>query len=202
MPIKGILTISKDQSQNATYIDTAKWQKSDKVIQITTQNGGVESTDEIPSGGVKEKIANQEEQIQNNNKSSIPSNPNVNLNQEKNEISTSARPSEIPRLTRTRTSTNLNKTPETIQMTQRTKSDLSLRKPVSASSKLDNYLGANHQIGRNFPFEVRTQYPLNPVTKSKSKINSNLFSPASKRKVQQRNFVIENINASKKLGKN
>ncbi len=56
--------IPKDKSLNSTYNETDKWKNSKEVIKLTEQNGGKETTVEIPAGGVRAKIFAQEKQIQ------------------------------------------------------------------------------------------------------------------------------------------
>lgn len=64
--------IPKDESLNSTYNGTDKWNNSTTVIKLTVQNGGALITDELPGKGiVKQRIAEQEKQIQSNKLPSI-----------------------------------------------------------------------------------------------------------------------------------
>ena len=58
--------VSKNKSKNFSYNDTRRWDEAQNVIKYTEQNGGKETTVEIPAGGVREKIAEQEKKIQSN----------------------------------------------------------------------------------------------------------------------------------------
>lgn len=66
MAVESKITIPKSQSKNSNCKVTTKWEQADEVILFTTQNGGALITDEIPgAGNVKQRVAIQEELIQN-----------------------------------------------------------------------------------------------------------------------------------------
>jgi hypothetical protein len=64
MGIQEITKVPKSKSKNPFCSATNKWQETNEVIQLTTQNGGKAITDEIPAGGVQKKIAAQEKKVQ------------------------------------------------------------------------------------------------------------------------------------------
>ena len=72
MGIENCDTIPKSASKYANCNLTTKWEETDKVILLTTKNGGASTTDEIPGDGiVKQRIADQEKLIQSNKLQSI-----------------------------------------------------------------------------------------------------------------------------------
>lgn len=191
-------TVKKSESKNPNYEDTNPWEVTDKVVQLESRNGFQSTIDELPGkDSVKEKTKELEKKIQNANKTSASDgiissttpgfsetstplqpysedsgNGNVIFKPEKDEVSIPPRvcSSRIPRLTRH--NTTLNKIPEVSCILQRTKSDLSQRKQIN--SKLDNYLGPNHQTGRNFQHEVKSLYKLVPNLLVYPKVNSGI----------------------------
>lgn len=210
-------TVKKSESRNPNYKGTNLWEVTDKVVQLESRNGFQSTIDELPGkGSVKEKTKELEKKIQNTDKTSASDeiifsttpgfsetstplqpysedsdNGNVIFKPEKDEVPITPRVcSRIPGLTRH--NTTLNKIPEVSCILQRTKSDLSQRKQIN--SKLDNYLGPNHQTGRNFQHEVKSLYKLTPNLDSvNSKVNSSHFSSTPFRR--KRNFIEENKKA-------
>lgn len=70
--------VPKSESDNSFYQGTKRWEDAQNVIKYTEKNGGKETTVEIPAGGVKEKIAEREKQIQINKLQSINCIPDSN----------------------------------------------------------------------------------------------------------------------------
>lgn len=66
MGIEKKITIPKAKSNNSKCNDTHKWETTDEVIVLITKNGGDLIVDELPGrGAVKQRIADQEQKLQN-----------------------------------------------------------------------------------------------------------------------------------------
>lgn len=105
--------IPKDKSLNSTYNETDKWKNSKEVIKLTIRNGGASITDEIPGGGVKQKIAAKEKLIQMHKLSITPSSSEISISsqqssEENHAVQQNSKKSRIPIRSNSNTSLSSN----------------------------------------------------------------------------------------------
>ena len=156
MGVEKEITIPKAQSKYSNYNSTPKWEATDKVILLETKNGGKSIIDELP-GGTKQKVAQLEQQIQNNKlQSTKVANP-ISMISSVSEISISSSQSSEENLVRQK--------PKKSRIPVRSNSNVSLSSNNSTLSHSDLFQSSKRKKnGKNVLLEPKV-YEINEKTR-------------------------------------